>query len=120
VKVIVLPALALSKLYHVEVARSDLHLLRARARVCVCVCVCASSFLNIFCKNMIAYFIRTCCICILRKIDGRTPRLLSAIICNHVLLKDIQKQHTYKRGVNSTVQSSRDASWVKAMAHKKT
>jgi len=34
-KVTAPPALALSKVYHVEVTRSDLHLF------CVCVCVCA-------------------------------------------------------------------------------
>jgi hypothetical protein len=52
-KVTILPALALSEIYHVEVARSDLHLLCvcARARACVCACVCEGRYLK-----MIKYF----------------------------------------------------------------
>jgi len=36
----ILPALALPKVYHMEVARTDLYLLCVRARVRACACAC--------------------------------------------------------------------------------
>jgi len=42
-----------------------------------------------FCKNMFVYY---------EEMGGHAH--LFAIICNHVFIKDIQKQHIHKRSVN--------------------